>query len=742
MGNKPSNTERSLGRSVSNLADSTYERKSTRRFKPKSSTIDRSTSSPIIARNNDNRASKLFTTSQENRNQFVQPGYQQVPKIMDPRNSDRSFVINLNSELKQKQQDLTTAIKKLDSTRPTHHISSKLYKPNSLMMATSNQNILSNRDANQSSKCLNSNTLPSKMPNRDHLENQERSLSPRNVRISPKVTLNESNNSNKPKPIAKFAKRLGLSPRFKRKIVETITNRVNTNNSQSNLKQSRLFQALQSQWNIFTSQNNLNKTEFVYEDDSDDESRKSANHFQRKRRVTTASTFLLNSLERNSFRYTSRRRYKTQSLANPFRHGNTNYPVYIHEALFMPEFTVKGRVTEADFEILDVISRGAFGHVIKVKKKPDDENSHDQVYAMKIMWKSQVIRDRALQQVKDEVTIATSCFDNPLIVKTWFYWQSKRFLYIITDYVENGELLSLWLKVHHFPERVVALYAIEMSLALDYLHRKGIIYRDIKMENILLDERGHIQLIDFGLSKWLKLGERTSTICGTIQYMAPEILSVEPYDHSVDWWSLGILVYALISGEYPLNAAKDHIQMNEKVSRHIFELDQSKGKYSLEACDIIRKLLRKNPHKRLKSLKEIKSNSFFLKEVETFTRNRAKVEEKIFENMSLLVNDNFWNPYFIVQNYSPFQLIFDEICAIKNKNQGEKKITRNNSTLKVKASKSKYLSSSSNSSSSNCSPMSSNTPLSVMHPSEIGYDCDKSSEDEIQNQSYLGFTKF
>lgn len=113
----------------------------------------------------------------------------------------------------------------------------------------------------------------------------------------------------------------------------------------------------------------------------------------------------------------------------------------------MPEFSVKGQVTEADFEILDVISRGAFGHVIKVKKKANQ--NEEQIYAMKIMWKSQVIRDRALQQVKDEVTIATACVDNPLIVKTWFYWQSKRFLYIITDYVENGELLSLWLKVYY-----------------------------------------------------------------------------------------------------------------------------------------------------------------------------------------------------------------------------------------------------------------------------------------------------
>ena len=248
------------------------------------------------------------------------------------------------------------------------------------------------------------------------------------------------------------------------------------------------MQALQSQWNLFASPSQrINQKkghhynhdyidngsrDFEDYDDEYDENgdgeedgenpfeHRRAHHQHRSSRggaEGSTCTFLSTSLMRNSFRYASRRRYKTQSLANPYRHANTNYPVYIHEALFMPEFSVKGQVTEADFEILDVISRGAFGHVIKVKKKPSSEEenggdqtaaaSGDQVYAMKIMWKSQVIRDRALQQVKDEVTIATSCVDNPLIVKTWFYWQSKRFLYIITDFVENGELLSLWLKV-------------------------------------------------------------------------------------------------------------------------------------------------------------------------------------------------------------------------------------------------------------------------------------------------------
>lgn len=237
MGNKPSNSESSLGRSVSNLANATNERKSFRRFKSKNSTIDRSTSSPMITKNFENYISNYSVSNQENHNQDLKPRLHQVPKIMDPRQSDRSYVINLNAEMKQKQQDLTTAIKKLDSIRPNHHINSKLYKPNSLMIATNNQNILSNRNDKSLSNIPNSNTLPSKKTNRYQ---EERSLSPRNVRISPKITLNESNNSIKPKPIAKFAKRLGLSPRFKRKIVETITNRVNTNNSQSNLKQVRI----------------------------------------------------------------------------------------------------------------------------------------------------------------------------------------------------------------------------------------------------------------------------------------------------------------------------------------------------------------------------------------------------------------------------------------------------------------------------------------------------------------------
>ena len=196
-----------------------------------------------------------------------------------------------------------------------------------------------------------------------------------------------------------------------------------------------------------------------------------------------------------------------------------------------------------------------------------------------------------------------------------------------------------------------------------------------------LDQRGHVQLIDFGLSKWLRQGERTGTICGTIQYMAPEILSVEPYDHAVDWWSLGILIYALLSGEYPLNAAKDHVQMNEKVSKHLFELDNSHGVYSEAACELVRKLLRKNPHRRMKSLTEIKKEAFFKNEVEAFVSRNMESEAGLSVEAETqrraMISENFWNPFVILQSYSPLQMLFEEIYAVKkDKKRTDKKKNR------------------------------------------------------------------
>ena len=361
--------------------------------------MSRSTSSPLVAKNNRPTSN---SEQQPTPSLTVQPRLMPIPQLTQPpqylapklnqvfvtKQAKTSAVISMNYELKSKQLDLTTAIKKLDSqpVQDSHINGSKLYKPNSLMLAAtmnshqipSNHNKkhlppnvhLPNNKSNQD-QSTGYNTLPNKNSNlammTNNYNNQKNEF--KNANLKPSKSTEGLTQ--------KVSKKLGLSPKFKRKIVETIANRVNGGNSNPGGK-SRLLQALQSQWNLFTSirmsRSNLNEG-----DENDDE-----NYFKKRRHTTVAnqnnnngSTFLSMSVERNSFRYASRRKYKTQSLANPYRHADTNYPVYTHEALFMPEFSVKGQVTEADFEILDVISRGAFGHVIKVKMKKTSAVAND-----------------------------------------------------------------------------------------------------------------------------------------------------------------------------------------------------------------------------------------------------------------------------------------------------------------------------------------------------------------------------
>ncbi|PSN35292.1 Serine/threonine-protein kinase S6KL [Blattella germanica] len=163
--------------------------------------------------------------------------------------------------------------------------------------------------------------------------------------------------------------------------------------------------------------------------------------------------------------------------------------------------------------MLGTISKGAFGKVYKVRKKDTHE-----IYALKVLSKSKIISENALQQVKDEVSIQSMCGHNPFIVNCVFYWQSRKQLFIVSEYVPGGELLELCQKYGLLPEEVVKIYVAEIALAL------GIIYRDLKLENILLDREGHAQLIDFGLAKWLKYGCRTTTICGTRMYIGKNLL--------------------------------------------------------------------------------------------------------------------------------------------------------------------------------------------------------------------------
>ncbi|XP_021365952.1 serine/threonine-protein kinase S6KL-like isoform X1 [Mizuhopecten yessoensis] len=314
------------------------------------------------------------------------------------------------------------------------------------------------------------------------------------------------------------------------------------------------------------------------------------------------------------------------------------WSVPLVEALFLPDFPVRGSLEEQEFEVVDVIAKGAYGNVLRVRR--EDEK---QVYAMKVMSKTQIIVEGAIQQCKDEAAIQAMLGDHPFIVKLHEYWQSKKFLYIVLDYIPYGDTFTLWTFHGYFPEQLVKVFVAEMAMVLDYLHKSGVIYRDIKMENILLDVNGHIQLTDFGLSKWLNIRERTRTVCGTLQYMAPEVLSAQAYGHTADWWSLGILMFVMLAGKYPAEGASDHKEMATKV----FDCDYLLPNFvSDRAQEVIDKLLMKRPERRLSDLFTLQNMPFY--RLFDFT---SAIERKI--NPKTVVPEDFFPMTGVSFSYSP-----------------------------------------------------------------------------------------
>ncbi|XP_026860619.2 ribosomal protein S6 kinase alpha-5 isoform X2 [Electrophorus electricus] len=187
------------------------------------------------------------------------------------------------------------------------------------------------------------------------------------------------------------------------------------------------------------------------------------------------------------------------------------------------------------------------------------------------------------------------------------------------DYVNGGELFTHLVQRVRFKEQEVALYSGEIALALEHLHQLGIVYRDLKLENILLDSNGHVVLTDFGLSKEFDEVERAYSVCGTIEYMAPEIVEGGEYGHNkaVDWWSLGVLMYELMTGGSPFTVDGDE-NSHSDIAKRILKKDPPYPKdMGPLARDIIQRLLIKDPKKRLGSglsgAQNVKSHPFYQK---------------------------------------------------------------------------------------------------------------------------------
>ena len=160
--------------------------------------------------------------------------------------------------------------------------------------------------------------------------------------------------------------------------------------------------------------------------------------------------------------------------------------------------------------------------------------------------------------------------DNPYIVKLHFAFQTETKLYLVMDYLNGGELFSYIKREKKFDEHRAKIYAAELVEAISYLHKHNIIYRDLKPENVLFDSKGHVRLTDFGLSKHgMSSSHLTSSFCGTIDYLAPEIVSGNGYSVKVDWWSWGTLLYQMLSGRPPHFSNNKDKMLRDIVTRDV-----------------------------------------------------------------------------------------------------------------------------------------------------------------------------
>ncbi|KAM3723833.1 putative serine/threonine-protein kinase [Dirofilaria immitis] len=278
------------------------------------------------------------------------------------------------------------------------------------------------------------------------------------------------------------------------------------------------------------------------------------------------------------------------------------WPIPWLEAIFLPEFPNNSNITEKDFLILNCIGKGTFSEVYRVCLKVN----RSFLFAMKKQLKSEILTKNAVQQIKDEVSIHRNLSKNVFIAKYYTNWQSRTHLFTVLQYALGyGDLFILWRDYGPFSEDTLRIYGAEIAFAIDYIHKNNIAYRDLKMENIVLDFDGHIQIVDFGFSKKLVDGERTRTVCGTLQYMAPEIAKEKFYGREVDWWSYGVLLHVLNTNNYPFP--------NCDVNSHI---ELRYDNYSTPSCepmlaDLFNKLLSVNIERRMNTFAQIKCHPFF-----------------------------------------------------------------------------------------------------------------------------------
>ncbi|KAL8694682.1 MAG: hypothetical protein Q9218_000693 [Villophora microphyllina] len=315
----------------------------------------------------------------------------------------------------------------------------------------------------------------------------------------------------------------------------------------------------------------------------------------------------------------------SESMRDVDDNGTVSYEVALEHDFVSPDIAEKDcatydlaspmdhlahKMTASDFKPLRCLGKGTYGTVLLVKQARSGR-----LFAQKQFRKASLtVKQQLIEQTKTERAILESINRHPYVVKLFYAFQDQEKLYLILEYAQGGELFTRMLTEGMFPEQTAAFYMAEMVLALDHLHHTvGVVYRDLKPENCLLDADGHLLLTDFGLSKVAVDGDyRCRSMTGTLEYMAPEVIQQRDYGPEIDWWSFAVLGYEMLAGASPFHAQND-AKIQEKIVKAKLVLPFF---MSIDAKDLLTRLLRKKPKERLgarmpKDLGLIKGHRFF-----------------------------------------------------------------------------------------------------------------------------------